>query len=148
MCKKKKTNELKSLIIGPRFKRKKKLKNHSKKTKKQKTLKSLNKGPIFKKKKSMQFSHGYKIAKDIKKEIEKRYNILTGLVVFAVFILICGLFFVQVVENEHYQASIKTLTQKTVDGPTAPRGRIYDRNGKLVVTMLQTKLFTIKSRPI
>ena len=137
MFKKKKTNEIKSLILGPRFKRNKKLKYKPKKVKKQKTL---NKGPLFKKKKSLHFSHGYKIAKDIKKEIEKRYNILTGIIVFAIFILMCGLFFVQVVENEHYQTELKTLTQKTVDGPTAPRGRMYDRNGKLIVDNVADKV--------
>ena len=137
MFKKKKTKQIKSLILGPRFKRKKKLKYRPQKIKKKKNL---NKGPLFKKKKSMHFSHGYKIAKDIKKEIEKRYNILTGIIVFAVFILMCGLFFVQVVENEHYKTELKTLTQKTVDGPTAPRGRMYDRNGKLVVDNVADKV--------
>ena len=124
------------MILGPRFKRKKKFVYHVKK----KNKKPLKKGPLFKKKKAMHFSHGYKITKDIKKEIEKRYNILTGFVVFAVFVLMGGLFFVQVVENEYYKTELKTLTQKTVDGPTAPRGRIYDRNGKLVVDNVADKV--------
>ncbi|MBR2833412.1 MAG: penicillin-binding protein 2 [Bacilli bacterium] len=137
--KKTKKNEIKSLILGPRFKRKKKVRYYSKKNK-TKTKKSLNKGPLFKRKKSIHFSHGYKIAKDIKKEVEKRYNILTGLVVFAVFVLMGGLFFVQIVQNEQYKTELKTLTQKTVDGPTAPRGRMYDRNGKLIVDNVADKV--------
>ena len=47
--------------------------------------------------------------------------------------MIIGLFIVQVVKKDYYTEEIKTLTQKVVDGPAAPRGRIYDRNGKLIV---------------
>jgi len=128
--KRKKEKPLKSLIKGPLFKRKKKMRYTTKK--RLKTKKSLVKGPLFKKKKSMHFST-YKVNKDIKKEIEKRYNILTGVIVTAVIILMGGLFFTQIVKNDFYTKELKTLTQKKVDGPSAPRGRMYDRNGKLVV---------------
>ena len=107
--------------------------------KRRKKQKSLIKGPIFKRKKPMRFS-SYKVNKDIKKEIEKRYNILTGIVVCGIIILIGGLFFTQIVKSDYYKSEIKTLTQKTVEGPTAPRGRMYDRNGKLVVDNIADKV--------
>ena len=103
------------------------------KKKKEEKIKSLVKGPLFKRHKPLHYSYGYKVNKDIKREIEKRYNILTTIIVFAIIILIGGLFVVQVVNKEHYKAEMETLTQKVVDGPSAPRGRIYDRNGKLIV---------------
>ena len=55
-----------------------------KRKKKEEKIKSLVKGPLFKRKKPLHYSYGYKINKDIKKEIEKRYNILTGIVVAAI----------------------------------------------------------------
>ena len=133
----KKKNQIKSLVKGPKFKRIKPLK-HSKvkkiKQKKQKPIKSLVKTPLFKHKKSINYSSSYKVNnKDMKKEVEIRYNILTGFIVLAIIVLIGGLFHTQIVKNEYYEKEIVTLTQKTVDGPTAPRGRMYDRNGRLVV---------------
>ncbi len=101
--------------------------------KKEEKIKSLVKGPLFKRKKPLHYSSGYKVNKDIKREIEKRYNILTTIIVLAIVVLIGGLFVVQVVKNDYYKEEITTLTQKVVDGPSAPRGRIYDRNGKLIV---------------
>ncbi len=103
------------------------------KVKKEKPIKPMIKGPLLKRRKPLQYSSGYKVNKDIKQEIEKRYNILTALVVTFIVILMGGLFFVQVVQNEHYKAEMETLTQKIVEGPSAPRGRMYDRHGRLVV---------------
>ncbi len=85
-----------------------------------------------KKIKPMIFSN-YKINKDIRVEIEKRYNILTAIVMIVILILIVGLFFTQIVKNEHYKTEMDSLTKKIVYGDSVPRGRIYDRNGKLIV---------------
>lgn len=138
--KNKKQKPMKSLIKGPLFKRKPKMKYTSKDPLfKFKKTKPLVKGPLFKKKKPMHFS-SYKVNKDIKKEIETRYNILTGIIVAAVIILMGGLFFTQIVKNDYYKTELKTLTQKTVEGPSAPRGRIYDRNGKLIVDNIADKV--------
>lgn len=110
------------------------------KKKKKDEIKSLVKGPLFKRKKPLHFSIGYKENKDIKIEIEKRYNILTAIVVISVVLLLGGLFVVQVVHNDYYKKEVKTLTLKTVEGPSAPRGRIYDRNGKLLVDNKPNKI--------
>ena len=86
----------------------------------------------------------YKENKDIKVEIEKRYNILTFIIILFLLILVIGLFFVQVVNHEKYEKSLKKLTKKIVYGPSAPRGRIYDRNGKLIVDNKPSKVIYYK----
>ena len=105
------------------------LKNFKKK-KKNIVQKSLS---AVKKRKPMTFFSGYKINKDVRIEIEKRYNILTAIVMLFILVLIIGLFFVQVVQNEHYASEMESLTKQIVYGDSAPRGRIYDRNGNLIV---------------
>ena len=75
----------------------------------------------------------YKENKDIRAEIEKRYNILTFIIILFLLVLVVGLFIVQVVHHDKYKKDLKKLTKKIVYGPSAPRGRIYDRNGKLIV---------------
>ena len=139
--KKRKKDTIKPLVKTPKFK--KKMKYKTKKRLIQKKPKKLTKGPLFKRKKSMNVST-YKINKDNKKEIEMRYNILTGIIVAAIMILMIGLFVVQVVGNDYYKKEIKKLTQKTIDGPSAPRGRIYDRNGKLIVDNKADKVIYYK----
>ncbi|MBR3230355.1 MAG: penicillin-binding protein 2 [Bacilli bacterium] len=86
----------------------------------------------------------YKENKDIKAEIEKRYNILTVIIILLLLTLVIGLFFVQVVKHEEYQKNLKKLTKKIVYGPSAPRGRIYDRNGKLIVDNIPSKVIYYK----
>ncbi|MBR3199119.1 MAG: penicillin-binding protein 2 [Bacilli bacterium] len=86
----------------------------------------------------------YKQTKDIKLEIEKRYNILTFIIIILLLVLIVFLFFIQVIENEKHTGELKTLTKKIVYGQSAPRGRIYDRNGKLIVDNSPTKVIYYK----
>ena len=86
----------------------------------------------------------YKENKDIKQEIEKRYNILTFITILFLLILVVGLFIVQVVNHEKYEKSLKKLTKKIVYGPSAPRGRIYDRNGKIIVDNVPSKVIYYK----
>ena len=111
---------------------------------KKKKIKSLVKGPLFKSKKPLKYYVSHKASKDIKQEVEKRYNILTVFLVIFIVILLGGLFVVQVVNTEYYKKEVKTLTLKTVDGPSAPRGRIYDRNGKLLVDNKPNKIIYYK----
>ena len=65
--------------------------------------------------------------------IEKRYKILIVFIVILMFILIARLFYIQIIKNEQYQVKLKELTEKIIEGPSTPRGRIYDRNGKIIV---------------
>lgn len=94
-------------------------------------------------KQSYNFS-AYKENKDIKIEIEKRYNILNFIIILALLILIISLFVVQVVGKEKYSNELENLTKKITYGESAPRGRIYDRNGKLIVDNKPSKVIYYK----
>lgn len=89
---------------------------------------------IFKKKKSSHIKYNYyKKYKDIKEIIEKRYNILIGIITFIMIVLFVDLFYIQVIKNDYYKSKLEKLNKNIVEGTTAPRGRIYDRNKKLIV---------------
>ena len=88
--------------------------------------------------------NSYKENKDIKIEIEKRYNILTFIIILALLILVTSLFLVQVAGEEKYSAQLENLTKTIVYGESAPRGRIYDRNGKLIVDNIPSKVIYYK----
>ncbi len=101
---------------------------------------------IKKRQKNPSYSNlnSYKNNKDVKIEIEKRYNILTFIIILILFVLLFCLFFIQIVSKEKYTKELNTLTLKTTDGETAPRGRIYDRNGKLIVDNTPIKVIYYK----
>jgi cell division protein FtsI/penicillin-binding protein 2 len=48
-------------------------------------------------------------------------------------IILSKLFYIQIIKNEFYKDKLVSLTEKIVYGSTAPRGRIYDRNGVVIV---------------
>ncbi len=102
---------------------------------------------IFKKKgfkkTNIKFSY-YKRYRNIKEIIEKRYNILIMVIVVVNLIIIGNLFFVQVIKKEHYQNQVKLLKQNIVLGPSAPRGRIYDRHHRLIVDNKPIKVIYYK----
>ena len=75
----------------------------------------------------------YKNYKDIKDIIEKRFNILIILITVVVLVLFVKLFYIQIVKKDYYSKKLKEITENTVLGNTAPRGRIYDRNHKIIV---------------
>lgn len=81
-----------------------------------------------------------------KSKIEKRYKVL-GVVVFALLvILLIGLFFVQIVDHSYYLEKVESLTNNVVLGSSAPRGRIYDRNGKILVDNEAVKTIVYKKQ--
>ena len=84
--------------------------------------------------------------KDISETIEKRYNILLIFIVIVLFIVIGTLFYIQIVQNEIYKEKVATLNQNIIEGTSAPRGRIYDRNHKLIVDNTPTKIIYYKRK--
>ncbi len=82
--------------------------------------------------------------KQIKEIIDKRFNILIGIVILVVLVLFISLFYVQIVKNEYYLSKVEALNQNIVLGSTAPRGRIYDRNHRLIVDNKPTKIIYYK----
>ena len=62
-----------------------------------------------------------------------KYLIIKILLFFCMSIILIRLFYIQIIKNNYYINKKIDLTVKYISGETAPRGRIYDRNGKLLV---------------
>ena len=82
--------------------------------------------------------------KNIDDIINGRVNVLLFLVIFLFLFLAICLFKVQILDNKYYLDKLTNMTRKVVDGFTAPRGRIYDRNGVLIVDNVPIKTITYK----
>lgn len=93
--------------------------------KKKVSKKKVNIKPINKKSRN-----GNKNLTDI---IDKRYLFISIILVILFGIIIARLFKLQIVDYEDYQDKLTVATEKTVEGGSAPRGRIYDRNYNLLV---------------
>ena len=86
----------------------------------------------------------YKKKVNIEEIIEKRYKILVILIIVIMVILLATLFYVQIIKNKYYKEELTALTVKTVEGDSAPRGRIYDRNGNIIVDNISVKTIYYK----
>lgn len=78
--------------------------------------------------------------------ILKRYYILIGIVVLAMSILLLDLVYVQLFKNKYYMKKVEALNTRIVEGSSAPRGRIYDRNHKLLVDNVPVKTIYYKKQ--
>lgn len=97
------------------------------------------------KKITKKINYGYtKKYKDIKEVIEKRYSILIGVIIFTMFGLFMGLFYLQVVMGNYYKNKVTESSRDIIMGSSAPRGRIYDRNHKLIVDNKPNKIIYYK----
>lgn len=85
--------------------------------------------------------------RDITRTVEKRYSILMAVVILVIFVLSGGLFYFQIVKTSIYTEKLKYLTETIVEGESAPRGRIYDRNHKLLVDNKPKKVIYYKAVP-
>lgn len=91
----------------------------------------------------------YKKYVDVKKIIEKRLNILIIIILVLMIILFLNLFYVQIIKQDYYKNELKKLQTTIVEGTTAPRGRIYDRNHNLIVDNIPVKeIFYTKQKGI
>lgn len=79
--------------------------------------------------------------------IERRYKFLIVLISILMLALIAKLVYMQVVKYDDYEVELKRLTKKIVDGQSTPRGRIYDRNGKIIVDNESVKTIYYKKVP-
>lgn len=79
------------------------------------------------------------------KIIDNRLKILYVLIIILFLMLVLKLFNVQVVNNKYYVSKLKEKTDVLIYGPTAPRGRIYDRNGVLIVDNEPNKVIYYKA---
>ena len=76
--------------------------------------------------------------------VNKRYNFLIVILFIAMFVLVYNLYNVQIVNTYIYKKKLHDLTHKYTYGSTAPRGRIYDRNGELIVDNKATRVIYYK----
>lgn len=89
---------------------------------------------IKKKNKSVSLNKKNKLGnKDLSLLITKRYHFLIVLIIILFLIISIRLFKLQIIDYEDYQSKLTVATEKTVEGTSAPRGRIYDRNYNLLV---------------
>lgn len=86
----------------------------------------------------------YKKHRNMKEIIEKRYNILIIIIIIIMSIILINLFYLQIIKNEYYINRITQLSENIVSGPSSPRGRIYDRNHRLIVDNKPTKVIYYK----
>lgn len=67
------------------------------------------------------------------KTIENRINIIEGIILFLFLIILFYLVKIIYLNSYYYQEKLEKLTEVIVEGESAPRGRIYDRNYNLLV---------------
>ena len=82
------------------------------------------------------------------KNQNKRFYILIGIIVIAFTILFIDLFYIQVVKYDQYFNLYQKASENIIEGTTAPRGRIYDRNHKLIVDNTPTKVIFYKKNKL
>jgi cell division protein FtsI/penicillin-binding protein 2 len=66
-------------------------------------------------------------------DIVKRIKFIKYMIISSFTIMILNLYYIQIIKNENYIKKYEKENIKMVKGSTAPRGRIYDRNGILLV---------------
>lgn len=75
--------------------------------------------------------------------------ILYAFFFFLFFYLVVGLSKVMIKENQKYETLLLSLTKQEVEGPSAPRGRILDRNGNILVdNELSSSIYYEKSKEL
>ena len=74
-----------------------------------------------------------KPAKYLQEIIEKRYLFISIMLVIFFIIIGIKLFTLQILSQEDYSSKLTSATEKTIEGSSSPRGRIYDRNYNLLV---------------
>lgn len=84
------------------------------------------------KKKSKKINH---VKRDVFNErvFEKRVLLFLVVVLLLFGLIFIKLFQVMILDTEKYKVSLKKLSYTKVEGSSAPRGRIYDRNYKIIV---------------
>lgn len=70
---------------------------------------------------------------NIKDIIEKRYIIMIIIICIVMIVLGLNLFFIQVIKHDFYVNKVEQLNRNVIFSNSTPRGRIYDRNCKIIV---------------
>lgn len=64
---------------------------------------------------------------------DKRFSFISIIITFTFIIIFVQISRLIIVEGKSYESKLKDLTYSIVEGDSAPRGRIYDRNHNLIV---------------
>lgn len=91
-------------------------------------------------------SFSKKKERNTKAIVEKRYYVLIGILIIGMVALLLDLFYIQVIKNKYYVKKVEQLNTKIIEGPSTPRGRIYDRNHKLLVDNVPVKTIYYKKQ--
>ena len=75
-----------------------------------------------------------------KEKSNSRFLVLITVIIICFVILFLDLFYIQIVKYDYYFNLYEEASENIVEGSTAPRGRIYDRNHKLIVDNTPTKV--------
>ena len=105
--------------------RSKKINKTSKKRKKSKLEIKKKTGPINRKHKCND--------KHLDEIMNRRFGLIIVLLISIYLVIGCRLFNLQILKNSEYNDKLAMATEKTIESTSAPRGRIYDRNHKLLV---------------
>ena len=105
--------------------RSKKINKTSKKRKKSKLEIKKKTGPINKKHKCND--------KHLDVIMNRRFGLIIVLLISIYLVIGCRVFNLQILKNSEYNDKLAMATEKTIESTSAPRGRIYDRNHKLLV---------------
>ena len=74
--------------------------------------------------------------------MKQRFNVLLVLVIVFFLVVVIQITKVMLFENDIYKASLEDLSYTQVTGTSSPRGRIYDRNYKIIVDNKSLKTIT------
>ena len=78
--------------------------------------------------------------------MEKRFNIIIGVICVLFLIIISRVFYLQILKNDEYTEKLSYSTEKKIESTSSPRGRIYDRNYKLLVDNVGVKSIYYKRK--
>lgn len=83
-------------------------------------------------------------------QVEKKRLMIFFIIIVILFIIVFLKFYqVMVIEKNKYTKELKELSYNIVEGPSAPRGRIYDRNYNVIVDNIAVKtIYYKKSKTI
>ena len=72
--------------------------------------------------------------------MQKKINIMKFILYISFLVVIVRMYYLQILKHEDYLMKMQELNTKIVYGDTMPRGKIYDRNGNLLVdnTLVKT----------
>ncbi len=78
--------------------------------------------------------------------VNKRYKILSIILSIFFIFLVISLFYVQIIDGNKYKYKLSLINEVVIDGSSPARGRIYDRNGNVIVDNQAVKTIYYKKK--